>query len=118
MFAAILRRLGVRPRISIRSSPPEEDAEIIEHGRLLRADGASDEELIRSFKDAGLSWIRSVRALHSATGMALGDAKRAVHFSETWAAERQDREAFWAEAETALDDTALTGAAGEDERGG
>jgi hypothetical protein len=83
MLAAILRRLGARPRNSIRSVPPEQDAEIIEHGRLLRKEGASDEELIRSFKDAELSWIRSVRALHLATGMPLGEAKSAVHFSET-----------------------------------
>jgi hypothetical protein len=118
MLAAILRRLGVRPRNSIRSVPPDRDAEIIEHGRLLRKNGASDEELIVSFRDAGLNWIWSVRALHLATGMSLGEAKSAVHFSVTWADQRQDREALWAEAEAALDQMAVTEAAGEDERGG
>jgi hypothetical protein len=41
--------------------------------------------------------------------MSLGDAKSAVHFSATWADHRQDREAFWAEAEAAFEEMAVTG---------
>lgn len=67
------------------------------------AEGASQEDILRVFRERGLSWLRSVRALHLATGVSIGEAKRAVTFSETWADELPAREALERELDAAID---------------
>jgi hypothetical protein len=73
------------------------DFGVIDHARRRLSEGAAQEDVIRLFRDSGLSFIRSVRALSLAGGISVGEAKEATHVSETWAAERSDREAFWAD---------------------
>lgn len=91
--------VGLRPHLTIHTLPPETDAGTIERGRQLHASGATDEDLIQMFKDAGLTWIRSIRAFHFATDKPLGESKRAVHLSASWADERPQIDAFHDELE-------------------
>jgi ribosomal protein L7/L12 len=67
-------------------------------------DGASPEMIAARLRDEGASKIESIRALCDGLGMSLSDAKRAIHFSPTWADTKELDEKIWRELEAALRD--------------
>ena len=60
------------------------------------------EAFLASLRAAGASKIHSIRALASARGLDLGDAKWAVHSSQAWADRKASDEAFEAMAFQAI----------------
>ena len=66
-------------------SAPPIDPEIVQAmGRLVDA-GTTPKELISKMREAGLSIVPSIRLLEQFFQMAVPDAKRMVHLSDTWA---------------------------------
>ncbi len=57
---------------------------IVDGVRQMVAEGATHEEMIAKMRADGLSVAPSIMLLSQATGMAVGEAKRTVHFSQTW----------------------------------
>jgi hypothetical protein len=61
--------------------------------------GATTEDLLRFFRQSGATMPQSMRLLGRANNIGLGDAKRVVHFSETWKDFRESSEQLHEEAE-------------------
>jgi hypothetical protein len=58
---------------------------IVDEIRAMAAAGSPQELMIARMRKSGLSIAPSIKLLSEVCGMDLGDAKRAVHFSSTWA---------------------------------
>ena len=58
------------------------------------ASGASQESVIQMMRLAGLHQIACIKMLRDVTGVSLGDAKEAVHYSKAWADRRESNEGF------------------------
>jgi hypothetical protein len=56
--------------------------------------GATVEEIIRALRDDGFSKAPSIKALCDFRLANLAEAKRLIHFSETWADRKAEDEAF------------------------
>jgi len=54
--------------------------------------GASQEELIRQMRGAGLSMVPSITLLSQFFGIPISEAKRTVHCSQTWSDRRVDHD--------------------------
>jgi len=74
-------------------APPIPEATITAMQRLVDA-GNTKAELIGAMRDAGLSIIPSIKLLVRFYGLPFGEAKAAVHFSETWADCRKSNDAL------------------------
>ena len=60
-------------------------------GRRMRNEGRSIEEVLCFFGENGATLIESIKLLRALEGVDLGEAKRAVHFSEAWNDFRKQR---------------------------
>jgi hypothetical protein len=74
-------------------APPIPEATIAAMQLLVDA-GTAQTELIGAMRDAGLSIIPSIKLLVRFYGLSFGEAKAAVHFSETWADCRKNNDAL------------------------
>lgn len=73
----------------------------LKEGQRLKSDGLSTEDIIRFFRSNGVSIADSMKLLMRLEDVSLGEAKRIVHFSETWADYRAGSEELHARAEKA-----------------
>lgn len=74
----------------------------VEQGRVLLKQGADQERILQSFRDAGLWRIQSIMAAMRVFDMDLAQAKREVYLSQTWADRYAATEAFPDESEAAV----------------
>lgn len=58
------------------------------------------EEVMQALRDDGLNKIQSIKMLSDLGVAKLGEAKRLVHFSRTWADRKANDEAIWDEHES------------------
>jgi hypothetical protein len=82
--------------------------------RQLLASGADQEMVLRRMRSEGLNVIASIKLLRDLTGLSLGDAKIAVHYSPVWADSRESNDAlheasFAAAKETGYSETSEAG---------
>lgn len=73
----------------------------LREGHGMRNEGRSTEEVLRFFRENGATPIESIKLLRALDGIDLGEAKKAVHFSETWKDFREGSELLHEEAEKA-----------------
>ncbi|MGC1214042.1 MAG: hypothetical protein WA890_22625 [Micromonospora sp.] len=85
----------------------EYDRVLVEARRRLNRGGDMDSALA-FMRSEGFGFIPCCKAIRALLNVDLGEAKRLVHFSQAFAEEREEREAFQAVAAEALefDDTA------------
>ena len=82
----------------------------LEEGRRLKHEGLQTEEILRCFRANGASIIDSMKLLTKLERVDLGEAKRIVHLSETWADYRVGAEELHARAEEAARELEVEGA--------
>jgi ribosomal protein L7/L12 len=70
---------------------PDFDKIVVEAAESFRASGAI-EPAIRHMRESGLNPLDCMKAVMSIQGVGLGEAKRIVHFSDTWSDIRADQE--------------------------
>ena len=75
------------------AEPPNIDP-FVQEVRLLRAKGASIEDILVLLRQKGLSRIGSTRVLMEIEGLSLAEAKPVVHLSRAWADTREEAERF------------------------
>ncbi len=68
--------------------------DIARQAEELRSGGATDEDILRYLRKAGLTILECIQVLRATTGMSLSDAKHIVHFSDTWSDHRSDHDRF------------------------
>lgn len=73
----------------------------LREGQGLKGKGLPMEEILRFFRADGASIIESMKLLTRLENIGLGEAKRIVHFSETWADFRAGSEELHERAEKA-----------------
>jgi ribosomal protein L7/L12 len=77
--------------------------QLIEAARRQLAAGKTLEDVLVDLRASGLWFIPCIKAVRELTGVSLGQAKAIVHNSEAFAVDRNDREEFWSELVTALE---------------
>jgi hypothetical protein len=65
-----------------------------EVGRTLLDQGAGVEELLQAFRRRELGILDSIRLVRDLLGISLGEAKKVVHLSQTWADLRAANDSF------------------------
>jgi hypothetical protein len=78
--------------------------------RSRLAEGLVLDDALGELRSSGASIIECIAATKRALGCDLGEAKRLVHFSPSWADVAKRSEAMWAELEEELDKNAEPGA--------
>jgi ribosomal protein L7/L12 len=78
-------------------------AQQIETARRQLAAGKSIDDVLVDLRASGLWFIPCIKVVRELTGVSLGQAKDIVHNSEAFAVDRHDREEFWSELVTALE---------------
>jgi len=78
-----------------------DNSEVFARSQELHARGASTEEILRYYRDSGVSILHSIQMLRKLTNVSLAEAKQVVHLSQTWADLREEHDRF----HTALEDT-------------
>jgi len=61
-------------------------------GQQHRDEGASNEDLLRLFRQEEASMMDSVKLIRQLNAVSLKRAQEIVHFSETWADQRESQE--------------------------
>lgn len=80
---------------------PYDFERFLSEGQRLKGDGVPLEEILRFFRADGASITDCIKLLTRLENVRLGEAKRIVHFSETWADFRAGSEEFHERAEKA-----------------
>ena len=76
--------------------------ELFQRSSEMHARGATTEEILRFYRDSGVSVPHSVQMLRKLTNVSLAEAKQIVHFSQTWADLREAHDRFHDTLERAL----------------
>lgn len=63
-------------------------------GRELLASGHTTDEVLLAWRERGLSILHSIQCFSHITGVSLGEAKSAVHYSDAWSDVRQEHDRF------------------------
>ncbi len=71
---------------------PFDFAKCLDDGRHLQAQRASDDALLQFFRREGASMFESVRLIQQLKAITLSEAQALVHFSTTWADQREGHE--------------------------
>ncbi|HSS77204.1 MAG TPA: hypothetical protein VLV54_10715 [Thermoanaerobaculia bacterium] len=66
--------------------------QLLDEGRRLIGEGISTEDMLQFFRSNGATLSDSIRLVKLAKGVDLAEAKRIVHFSDTWKDFREDSE--------------------------
>jgi hypothetical protein len=75
---------------------------LFEESEKLQKLGGTTEDILGLYRRSGLSILESMQFLTKLTNVSLAEAKRIVHFSETWSDIRADHDRFDSAVEDAV----------------
>jgi len=93
----------------MKNPEPIKHAVSVEQTSLLWRQRKGMESFLREMRDHGARQVESIIALRELGGLSLADAKKLVHFSQTWADMQETSEALHAAAYEALEQWAREG---------